>query len=32
MFMDVKEAFDHVSKAQLLACMIELGIDSDLIT
>ena len=30
--MDVKGAFDHISKAQLLARMIELGIDGDLIT
>lgn len=30
--MDVKGAFDHVSKEQLLIQMIELGIDGDLIT
>ena len=32
LFMDVKEAFDHVSKRQLLTRMIELGIDGDLVT
>ncbi len=32
LFMDVKEAFDHVSKGQLLTQMIELGIDGDLVT
>ena len=30
--MDVKGAFDHVSKGQLLTRMIELGIDGDLVT
>lgn len=29
--MDVKEAFDHVSRSQLLKHMIELGIDEDLV-
>ena len=32
LFMDVKGAFDHVSRWQLLARMIELGIDGDLVT
>ena len=32
LFMDVKGAFDHVSKRQLLRQMIELGIDGDLVT
>ena len=32
LFMDVKGAFDHVSKAQLIARMIELGIDGDLLS
>ena len=32
LFMDVKGAFDHVSKAQLVARMIELGIGGDLIS
>ncbi len=32
LFMDVKGAFDHVSKDQLLTQMIELGIDGDLVT
>ncbi len=32
LFMDVKGAFDHVSKGQLLTRMIELGIDGDLMT
>lgn len=31
LFIDVKEAFDHVSKSQLVARMLELGIDGDLI-
>ena len=31
LFMDVKGAFDHVSKAQLITRMIELGIDGDLV-
>lgn len=31
LFMDVKEAFDHLSKAQLIAYMIEMGIDKDLV-
>ena len=31
LFMDVKGAFDHVSKSQLLKCMIELGIDGGLV-
>ena len=30
--MDVKKAFDHVSKKQLLTRMIELGIEGDLVT
>ena len=29
--MDVKRAFDHVSKEQLLTRMVELGIDGDLV-
>lgn len=29
LFMDVKGAFDHVSKAQLVARMVELDIDGD---
>ncbi len=32
LFMDVKGAFDHVSKGQLLTRMIELGVDGDLVT
>ena len=32
LFMDVKGAFDHVSKVQLIARMIELGINGDLIS
>lgn len=32
LFMDVKGAFDHVSKGQLLKRMLELGIDGDLLT
>lgn len=32
LFMDVKGAFDHVSKGQLLARMMELGIDGDFVT
>ena len=31
LFIDVKEAFDHVSRSQLLKHMIELGIDGDLV-
>ena len=31
LFMDVKGAFDHVSKSQLLTHMINLGIDGDLV-
>ena len=31
MFIDVKEAFDHVSRSQLLKRMIDLGIDGDLV-
>ena len=31
LFMDVKGAFDHVSKGQLLTRIIELGIDGDLV-
>ena len=31
LFMDVKGAFDHVSRSQLLKCMIDLGIDGDLV-
>ena len=30
--MDEKEALNHISKSQLFTCMIELGIDGDLIT
>lgn len=32
LFMNVKRAFDHVSKIQLVAQMIELGVDKDLIS
>ena len=32
LFMDVKRAFDHVSKGQLLRQMVELGIDGDIVT
>ena len=32
LFMDVKGAFDHVLKGQLLTRMIELGVDSNLVT
>ena len=32
LFMDLKGAFDHVSKGQLLSRMIELGVDGDLVT
>ena len=32
LFMDVKGAFDHVSKGQLFTRMIELGVDGDLVT
>ena len=32
LFMDVKGAFHHISKNQLLMRMIELGIDGDLVT
>ncbi len=32
LFMDVKGAFDHVSRGQLLTRMIELGMDGDLVT
>ncbi len=31
LFMDVKAAFDHVSRAQLAQKMFDLGIDDDLI-
>lgn len=31
LFMDVKGAFDHVSRSQLLKRMVELGIDGDLV-
>ena len=31
LFMDVKGAFDHVSKPQLKGRMVELGIDGDLV-
>lgn len=31
LFMDVKGAFDHVSKIQLIARMLELGVDGDII-
>lgn len=31
LFMDVKGAFDHVAKNQLIARMLELGIDGDLV-
>ena len=30
--MDVKGAFDHISKGRLLTWVIELGIDSDLVS
>lgn len=32
LFIDVKEAFEHVSKRQLLTYIIKLGIDGDLVT
>ena len=32
LFIDVKGAFDHISKGQLLSRMIELGIDGDFVT
>lgn len=32
LFIDIKEAFDHVSKQQFLTQMIELRIDGDLVT
>lgn len=32
LFIDVKGAFDHISKGQLLKQMIELGVDGDLVT
>lgn len=32
LFMDVKRAFDNVSKAQLLKQMVELEINGDLVT
>ena len=32
LFMDVKRAFNHVSKGQLLRRMVELGIDGDLVS
>ncbi len=31
LFIDIKGAFDHVSKSQLLMCIIDLGIDTDLV-
>lgn len=31
LYIDVKGAFDHVSKIQLIARMLELGVDGDLI-
>lgn len=31
LFINIKEAFDYVSKSQLLICMIDLGINIDLI-
>ncbi len=31
LFMDVKGAFDHISKSQLLMHMTDLGIDTDLV-
>ena len=31
LFVDVKGAFDHVSKTQLIACMLELEVDEDFI-
>ena len=31
LFMDVKRAFDHILKNQLIAQMLELAIDRDLI-
>ena len=32
LFMNIKGAFDYVSKGQLLSWMIELGIDGDFVT
>ena len=32
LFMDIKGAFDHVSKGQLLKRIFELGVDGDFIT
>ena len=31
LFIDVKGAFDHVSKRQLISRMVELGVDGDLV-
>ncbi len=31
LFLDVKGAFDHVSRSQLVKSMIDLGIDGDLV-
>ncbi len=31
LFMDVKGAFDHISRSQLLKRMIDFGIDGDLV-
>ena len=31
LFIDVKQAFDHISKSQLLKCMIDFGIDENLV-
>lgn len=31
LFMDMKKAFDHISKEQFITHMIELGIDGDLV-
>lgn len=31
LFIDVKQAFDHISKSQLLECMIDFGIDENLV-
>ena len=32
LFMDIKEAFDHVSRRQLITWIIKLEIDGDLVT
>lgn len=31
LFMNVKGAFDHLSKRQLITCMMQLGIDGNLV-